>query len=154
MENLKLKILNFALLTFNLYNYSMLSVDFIRQNKKLVEEAARNKNRIVDLDKILQLDDERKALMLTIQKLREERNILAKNKPNDETIKKGKEIKEKLKTEEEKLKKIEKELEDLLLLVPNVPLAKVPVGKDASFNRVVKTWGKIPRFDFQPKSHS
>jgi seryl-tRNA synthetase len=131
----------------------MLSVDFIRQNKKLVEEAAKNKNRVVDLDKIIHLDDERKVLTLTIQKLREERNVLAKNKPNDETIKKGKEIKEKLKTGEEKLKKIEKELDDLLLLAPNVPLAKVPVGKDASFNQVVKTWGKIPQFDFQPKSH-
>ncbi len=37
--------------------------------------------------------------------------------------------------------------------VPNIPLKEAPVGKDATANKEVKRWGKIPKFDFPAKSH-
>ena len=131
----------------------MLDINFIRQNKEKVLQAAKNKNREINLDKILDLDEKRRTLIAQSQALREQRNKLSKEKPTKETIEEGKKIKLQLQEIEKELKAIEQELNFLLSFVPNVPLSQVPVGKDASFNKVVKTWGKIPQFDFTVKSH-
>jgi seryl-tRNA synthetase len=131
----------------------MLDLNFIRQNKEKVIQAAKNKNRQIDIEKILKLDEERKKLIQESQHLREKRNLLTKNKPTEEIIKQGKQLKEQLKKIENQLQKIEQELNELLSLVPNIPLDEVPVGKDASFNKTIKTWGQIPKFDFPIKSH-
>lgn len=131
----------------------MLSVDFIRENKDKVIQAAKNKNRQIEIDKILSLDDERRQLIQAIQKLREERNILAKEKVTDDIKSKGKKIKDELKKLEEKLAVIEEELNQVLKFVPNVPLDEVPVGADASANKEIRRVGEIPHLDFTPKSH-
>ena len=131
----------------------MLSLDFIRNNKDKVILAAKNKNRQVDIDTILKLDDERRELIQKIQVLREERNKTSHTKPDEKTINRGKEIKEELKKLEENLSKISVQLESLLSYVPNIPLDEVPIGKDETGNVEVKKWGKIPEFDFELKSH-
>src|SRR5437762_2419087 len=131
----------------------MLSIDFIRDNKEKVIEAAKNKNREVDIEKILLLDDQRRELIQKIQKLREERNALAKQKFTDETKVRGIAIKDELKGLEEQLNTIETELNTLMLFVPNVPLPEVPVGKDSTGNTEIKKWGTPKKFDFEPKSH-
>ena len=131
----------------------MLSIDYIRNNKQAVIAAAKNKNREVELDKLLQLDDERRKTIQSIQKLREERNKLPKQKPDETTINRGKEIKQKLKEFEDKLNNLETAVHELLSHIPNVPLPEVPVGPDSSGNVEIRKWGEIPRFDFSPKSH-
>ena len=131
----------------------MLSLDFISANKEKVIIAAKNKNRKVDIDKILLLDDERRELIQKIQVLREERNKTSHSKPDEKTILRGKEIKEELKKFEETLSVISVQLDQLVSFVPNIPLPEVPVGKDESGNVEVKKWGKIPKFDFELKSH-
>ncbi|KKP61254.1 MAG: Serine-tRNA ligase [Candidatus Roizmanbacteria bacterium GW2011_GWA2_34_18] len=131
----------------------MLSLDFIRANKSKVIAAAKNKNRKVDIDKILKLDNQRRELIQNIQTLREERNKTSHQKPDEKTIKRGKEIKEDLKNLEEQLTIINDQLTKLLSFVPNVPLPEVPIGADATGNLEVKKWGKIPEFDFELKSH-
>lgn len=127
----------------------MLSLDYIRENKQKVVVAAKNKNREVDVDGILELDGKRKILLQAIQKLREERNVISKEKNHE----RGKKLKEELKTLETEGTEIEKKLEKLLSVLPNVPLDEVPVGKDSSFNKEIKTWGTKPGFTFTPKSH-
>lgn len=131
----------------------MLSIDFIRENKEKVKEAAKNKNREVDLDKILQLDDKRRELIQKIQKLREERNILAKQQFTEETKVRGKDLKNSLKTLEEELNEVEADLHTLMSHVPNVPLDEVPVGSDATGNVEIKKVGEPTQFTFEPKSH-
>lgn len=131
----------------------MLSLDFIRKNKAKVVEAAKNKNRDIDIEKILTLDDKRRNLIQESQNIRQERNKLAHEKVTDEVKIKGKNIKEKLKTIEEELSSIEVELNTLLSFVPNVPLDEVPVGPDATGNKEIRKWGNVPKFDFEPKSH-
>ena len=131
----------------------MLDINFIHQNKEKVLKAAKNKNREINLDKILDLDKKRRKLIAQSQTLREQRNKLTKNKPTKETITEGKKIKQKLQAIEKELALIEKQLNNLLSFVPNIPIDEVPVGKDASFNKVIKTWGEIPKFDFKVKSH-
>lgn len=131
----------------------MLSIDFIRNNKELVERSSKLKNREVDIDKILGLDDKRKELTLASQKLREERNALAKQQFTDESKERGRAIKDQLKVIEDELAELEKELQLVLSFVPNVPLAQVPVGKGEEDNVEVKKHGTPPTFDFEPKSH-
>lgn len=131
----------------------MLSLDFIRNNKEKVIEAAKNKNRRIDIDAILKLDDQRRELIQKIQILREERNKTSHGKPDEKTIARGKEIKEEIKKIEEELKNINDQLTKLLSFVPNVPLDEVPIGKDETGNVEIKKWGKIPEFDFDIKSH-
>lgn len=131
----------------------MLSLDYIRQNKQKVVQAAKNKNRVIEIDKLLSFDDQRRELIQKIQVLREERNTVSHKNPDEATIKRGKTIKEKLKKLEDELAICNKELTTLVSFIPNVPLDEVPVGKDATGNVELRKWGKIPKFDFTPQSH-
>lgn len=132
----------------------MLDIQYVRDFPQKVKDAAKNKNREVDVDQILSLDESRRALIQDVQKLREERNQIAAQKPPTQgQIARGKEIKEQLKAVEEKLNRIETELNNLMMYLVNVPLDEVPVGKDESGNKELKTWGEIPQFDFEPKDH-
>jgi len=131
----------------------MLSIDFIRNNKQKVIEAAKNKNRQIDIDKIILLDDQRRFLIQKIQKLREERNQLSHQKLDEKIKTRGRKIKEELKKLEEDLAKIESEITNLLSFVPNVPLDEIPVGRNKNDNKEIKKWGTMPNFDFPAKSH-
>lgn len=131
----------------------MLSVDYIRKNKDLVAKSAKNKNRPVDLDKLLSLDENRRSLIQSVQKLREERNVIGKSKGEPAAIERGKTIKQELKKLEETLHQVERDLDTQLATVPNVPLDEVPIGKDSTGNVEIKKWGKLPLMNFTPKSH-
>lgn len=131
----------------------MLSIDYIRKNKEKVKKAARDKGREVDVDKILKFDDKRRDLIQQVQKIREERNKLTKQKLTREIREKGKNLKEELKAKEKNLKEVEEKLNNLLSYVPNVPLTEVPVGEDERYNREIRRFGTPPKFNFKPKSH-
>jgi seryl-tRNA synthetase len=140
-------------LNSKLYNISMLSINFIRENLELVKAAAKNKNRPVNFSKLLQLDERKRELITAINVLRSERNVIAKKGGNPEAIKKGKQIKEKLKQLETEEAQVSQELTVLLLTVPNVPFKEVPIGKSEKDNKEIKKVGTLPKFSFQPKSH-
>lgn len=124
----------------------MLDINFIRNNKELVEHSIKEKMyKNVNLDEILALDDQRKALLQQVEALRKERNDntakMKNGKPSEELIAKGKEIKEKLSTLEADLSNFEKELNNKLKTVPNVIFDDVPLG-DESASVEVKKWGE------------
>ena len=124
----------------------MLDINFIRNNKELVEHSIKEKMyKNVNLDEILALDDKRKALLQQVEVLRKERNDntakMKNGKPSEELITKGKEIKEKLSTLEADLSNFEKELNLKLKTVPNVIFDDVPLG-DESASVEVKKWGE------------
>ena len=124
----------------------MLDINFIRNNKELVEHSIKEKMyKNVNLDEILALDDQKKTLLQQVEALRKERNDntakMKNGKPSDELIAKGKEIKEKLSTLEADLSNFEKELNLKLKTVPNVIFDDVPLG-DESASVEVKKWGE------------
>ena len=124
----------------------MLDINFIRNNKELVEHSIKEKMyKNVNLDEILALDNQRKTLLQQVEALRKERNDntakMKNGKPSDELIAKGKEIKEKLSTLEADLSNFEKELNTKLKTVPNVIFDDVPLG-DESASVEVKKWGE------------
>ncbi|MBE6988416.1 MAG: serine--tRNA ligase [Ruminococcaceae bacterium] len=141
----------------------MLDIRYIRENTQYVKErlAARGKNLDEQIDKIIALDDERKALILSAETKKAEQNKINKSIPQ---LKKAgedisaimaqmKALSEQVKNEQAKLGEVEKELNYLLLITPNVPCDKVPVGKDAEDNVVVRSWGEPKHFEYEPKAH-
>lgn len=133
----------------------MISLDLLKQYPEKYKIAAKNKNRVVDIDRILILDKEASEMQKNAQLLREKRNSLAEigktdpNKARDE----GKKIKEDLKNIDEQYEKLVKERDTLLSFVPNAPLPEVPVGKNESENVEVKKVGKPTLFNFKPLDH-
>lgn len=135
----------------------MLDINYIRENTDKVKQAAKNKNRNADaVDRVLAVDLERRRLITTIEGIRSERNKLneeLKKGRTDVLIAKSTELKTQLQDLEPQLREVEKTFDDLMLQIPNVPFDEVPVGKDESDNKTIKTWGDIPKFSFAPKSH-
>lgn len=132
----------------------MLDIKFIRENLEKVKQAARDKNKQVDLDKLLELDSKAREMKMEVENIRAERNILSKQKAgNNKQREKGKKLKMEIKKIEDKLRVVEHEFNNLMLQVPNVPDESVPVGKDASGNKQVKKWGDLPKFEFKPLDH-
>ena len=80
--------------------------------------------------------------------------VMKRNKENaDELIALMKEEGEKIKALDIKLAEIEAQLKDAILALPNIPSPTIPVGKDDSENKVVRTFLEPTKFDFEPKAH-
>jgi len=135
----------------------MLDIKFIRENVEAINEAAKNKNIKLDLERLLEVDKERRALMTELDEVRAERNELAKSaqggRPTDDQITEGKKLKDEAGKIEEDLKKINLEYEELMAAVPTVTAKDVPVGKDENENVEAEKEGEPTKFDFEPKDH-
>lgn len=129
----------------------MLDINFIRENVELVKKGVGDKGFDLELiDKILELDEKRRKLLLEIEGLRAKRNRIAEEKkPSDE----GKKIREELKDKEPELEKIQAEYKDLLFKIPNLPNKRVPIGKSEKENVEIRKWGESTKFSFKPKDH-
>ncbi len=135
----------------------MLDINYIRANRRKVEDAIHNKGYEIDLSEILALDDERKSLSQKTDNLRQERNQISaqmKNgKPDKALIEKGKKLKQQLSELEPKLTEVEENYISKLKTVPNVPEDDVPVGLSEDENEVAEVIGKPHDFTFKPKNH-
>lgn len=127
----------------------MLDIKFIRENPDIVRQALQNKNRTVDIDRVLALAEERKVAAQALDELNRKKNEAASTRD----IEAGRQIKEDTRVAEEKHQELEKELVKLLIQIPNIPSPDTPVGKDETENRVIRTWGEKPAFSFEPKAH-
>lgn len=139
------------------YNSRMLDIQFIRDNPETVAEKSRQKGYNVDVTQLLGFDEERRQLLQQVEDLRRERNVLSSaakgQKPSEEQVAAGREIKDKLADLEHRLSAIELEFLTLLKTVPNMPLDDVPIGASEDENVPVKHWGDKPSFSFTPKNH-
>src|SRR6185312_7900377 len=135
----------------------MLDIQYIRDNPELVAEKSKQKGYEVDIRQLLGFDDERRQLLQQVEDLRRQRNKLSAQtkgqKPSDEQIAQGRELREQVEDLEHKLAAVELEFMELLKKVPNMPLEDVPVGASEDENVVAKEWGSKPEFDFEPKTH-
>jgi seryl-tRNA synthetase len=135
----------------------MLDIRFIRENAELVKEKSKQKGYSVDVDKLLELDKQRREVMGDIEIIRAERNKLADSSkgqaPSTAVIEKGKHLKEHLADCEARFKKVEAEFYQILKTVPNMPAEDVPVGASEDENVIAREWGQKLGFGFEPKSH-
>lgn len=135
----------------------MLDIQFIRDNSELVDEKSAQKGYKVNIGELLELDAERRTRLTQIEELRSRRNQLTADmkgqKPSDEQLEQGKQIKEEISARETELKAIDEKYDALLRAVPNMPLEGVPVGASEDENVVAKTVREVTPFDFEPKNH-
>jgi len=135
----------------------MLDIQYIRENPETVEKKSAEKGFPVDVTQLLGFDKKRVELLKQVESLRQRRNELTEQtkgqKPNDDQIEAGKALREELGKLEHELAAIEKEYEQLLKKVPNMPWDDVPVGLSEDENVVAKQVGEKPSFDFTPKQH-
>lgn len=135
----------------------MIDLTDLRARPEVYKEATKQKGYTVDIDRLLELDALRRQKTEQLDELRQARNELsasAKNqRPSDEQIAKGKELKEQITAFEEALAPVDAEFTHLYKLVPNLPESDVPIGASEDENVVAKTWGEKPQFDFVPKNH-
>lgn len=122
----------------------------------------RKKNFDLDRDKIITLEDQRKALQLETESLQNERNLkskaVGKAKAAGEDISKilsgMDELKSKLEKKKQELEGLQDQIQAYLLRVPNIPSDDVPEGKDESNNKVIGSWGTPVKFEFAAKDHA
>ena len=130
----------------------MLDLKFIRENPEIVRQAIFNRHDTAPLDEILQLDVERRRKMTELEDLRRNRKQASRER-QAEAAEEGRTLRTKIRDLEEEVKNLDVKLTDLLLQVPNIPDARVPIGKDDSENPVIRTWGEPKKLPFTPKPH-
>ncbi|MFC1976757.1 serine--tRNA ligase [Chloroflexota bacterium] len=132
----------------------MLDLKFIRENTDRVRAAVASRQDTAPLDEILELDSERRRKILELEDLRRTRKEAARERKTDkESAEEGRDLRIIMKGLEEEVRDLDERLEELLLQVPNIPHPSVPVGAGESDNIVVRSWGELPRFNFQPAPH-
>ena len=143
----------------------MLQINLIRQSPDLVKERLQHRNfpNPEVVDKIVQLDEEiRRAkadtenMQASINQLSKETGALMARKLTDEAASKKNEVaalKDKLNANRVILSDSEKDINNLLLTLPNLPHASVPAGKAAADNEVVREGGTKPELYAAAKPH-
>src|SRR2546423_4070653 len=134
----------------------MLSLAFIRKNPDVVRRAAELKAEPAPVDEILRLDTTWREHLTAAEKIKEEQNKLSKEFANtrDEALKERlREMADTAKSEISVADTVKRELDDLLLQVPNIFHESVPIGESEADNVVTKEWRTRPDFGFAPRTH-
>ncbi|MBW2435404.1 MAG: serine--tRNA ligase [Deltaproteobacteria bacterium] len=139
----------------------MLEIKFVRQNLETVEKALAARGYSADLDAFKSCDEERRAILLKLEALRHQRNVVSDQiaemkkagENADDLVVQMRDVSSQIKALDKSLAETQDTLEQILLGMPNIPHASVPVGKDETDNPVVKVVGERPEFDFEPKAH-
>jgi seryl-tRNA synthetase len=137
----------------------MLAMDFIKSNRADVERAIRDKGVGVDLDALLVLEAEARALKTEIDNLRAERNAISacfREAAPEEKAALGARAKAagaRASELEVELAEMDSALKAMMLRLPGIPWDGAPVGPDETFNVVVRQEGSPPTFTFEPLDH-
>ncbi|MCX6556731.1 MAG: serine--tRNA ligase [Candidatus Aminicenantes bacterium] len=139
----------------------MLDINFVRNNLELVKKKVEAKGVAFDETRFAEIDQLRRRLLADSEELKSRKNRLAK----ETGVKKKSgantrelelqsiELSKMIEGHERQLQTVDAEFQEFLLNVPNLFHDSVPVGKDASANEVVRSWGEKPAFDFPARPH-
>jgi seryl-tRNA synthetase len=140
----------------------MLDLKYVAQNFEAVVERLSARGGNLDLGSFRTLVAERRTLYISLESLQARRNVAneemkraAKQDPPALERLRGdlRTLSQEIKDQEKQLAAVEERLSAVLLTLPNIPDASVPVGASAEDNRVVRTWGEPPRLPFTPRQH-
>ncbi len=120
----------------------MLDIEIIRKDPDKVKENNQQRGFSLDVDRLLQLDKQRREGLGALEQLRQERNQVAsgKEKPSTEQIEKGRQLKEDITKLEAELEPISAEFSALLRAIPNLSAEDVPIGSESEY-KVVSEFG-------------
>ncbi len=140
---------------FVIHTGAMLDIRLIREKPDFVRErlATRGGGDEAKIDEVLRIDAERRKSETELQRLQSERNRLSKEigarrsrkEPSEELEAEVRKIGEQIAGLTQRANALDEEQRNLLLDIPNLPHASVPIGKDPSANRVVRSWGEKPQ---------
>ena len=139
----------------------MLDPQLIRNKLDTIVEESLRRGVSIDKNKIKKIEDNRKKIQVETEELQSERNniskkigeLKSKGEQTENLLQKVTIIKKQLEENEEKLNSIQKELNELLIAIPNIPHKSVPNGNSDSDNKLIREWGEKPKFDFKIKDH-
>ena len=139
----------------------MLDIKFIRENRDLVRSGAEAKGISISLDEIFSLDDKRRTLIQEGDTLKAKRNLVSaevgkiKKQGGDASavIAEMDYVKKRIQELDPEIRDIETNLHSLLLTIPNIPHASVPLGNTPADNKEIFRWGETLKTDFPLKPH-
>ncbi len=139
----------------------MLEIKFVRENLKTVQDAMQNRGTKVDWEAFQSHDNRRKAILFELEELRRNRNTvsdrIAQMKRGGDTadtlITEMRTVSSAIKDLEKDLAECESFLDEMVMAMPNVPHASVPVGRDEGDNPVIRTVGEPVAFSRAPLPH-
>lgn len=141
----------------------MLDIKVIRENADRVKAAMKSRNMDADqvIESILQIDVDRRRVTGETEALKAQQNadtkqipILRKEgKDTTELMAQLKKLSDQIKEKDAQLSELEEKQRGLLLTLPNIPAADVPLGKDDTENKELRRWHEPTQFDFEPKAH-
>jgi seryl-tRNA synthetase len=139
----------------------MLEAKYIREHLDEVREKLALRGQAISLDQFILIDGERRKTIQEWERLRALQKKVSdevskrkkEGQDTSELISEMKKVSQELKELDGIVEEKEKNLQDFLLTVPNLPHSSVPIGKDSSDNVEVRRWGDIPKFNFESKPH-
>ena len=139
----------------------MLEIKFVRDNLDVIEKMLLNRSSKADLSQFKASDERRREILFEIEDLRHLRNTVSdriaamkkKGENADELVTDMREVAQKIKSLEIPLAENEEQTREILMQIPNLPHASVPIGNDSNENPIIKTVGNLPDFQFEPKPH-
>lgn len=132
----------------------MIDLDDLRKRPTVYEKAVKEKGIDVNVKGFLKLDMQRRELIQHTEEARAKKNSVSKHIPTmkgkekETALAEMKALSGTLKTREEELQTIEHAWQEMQLLLPSLPLNRVPRGKDESGNKEVKQWGDVSSLDY------
>ena len=142
----------------------MLDIKRIKNNPDEIKNAELRRNKTFDtslVDKVVELDEKRRGMLLEVETMKNKRNTDSKEIPKlkkqgqdtDALMAEMKELSDKIKEYDVKLSDVENEITYNLLRIPNTPFADVPEGKSDKDNVEMRRWKEPTKFDFDAKAH-
>jgi len=142
----------------------MLDLKFVRENADRIQEKLTQRGTEFDLERLLKLDAERRRLVVDIERWRREKKELSRRVGETrasegrggtaaDLMERSRELSGALKESEDRLQALEQELKHLLLLLPNLPHASVPVGRTPEGNPEIRRWGTLRVSEGEPRPH-
>jgi seryl-tRNA synthetase len=141
----------------------MLDLAFVRDHIPKIEDMlrARGMNPDILLKDFRTVDTQRRQAIQSAETVQAERNRLAAEIPKlkkagqdtSQLIADAKDMRVQIQELEKAAEEYDSRLSEMLVNIPNVPHASVPVGQSAEDNLEVRRWGSPPKFDFTPKPH-
>ena len=141
----------------------MLDIKVIRQDPERVKAAMKSRNKDMDkeIDEILEIDVERRAINAAVDNMKAEQNRVSKLIPQYKKEGKDvapilaemKELSDKITEDGAKLAELEEKQDIIIHAIPNIPHESVPIGKDDTENVELRRWGEPTHFDYEPQAH-
>jgi seryl-tRNA synthetase len=138
----------------------MLDIKFIREHPDEVREGCRKKGVDFDIDRLLEVDERRRKILMEVEGLRSQQKKVSReiHQKMGETGREGeihrmRDLKAQLRDSEKTLRPLEEEFNTLMRMIPNLPLSEVPEGRDETENVVIREVGQRPTFDFTPRDY-